>query len=388
MDKLRIGIIGAGGMGTNHAGYIHRGEVDGAELAAVADINPKNLELFKSRFGDDIAVFDSAEGLIESGLVDGVLVATPHYDHPPIGVKAFENGLHVLLEKPVGVYTKQVREVNAAADASGKIFGAMFQQRTSAAHIKMRDLLRSGELGEMKRNCWLITDWYRSQSYYDSGGWRATWGGEGGGVLLNQCPHQLDLWQWFCGMPVRVRAFCSFGKYHDIEVEDDVTAYVEYENGATGLFVTTTGEAPGTNLFEVAGDMGRLELSGGKISFDRNRISERQFNREYQGGFGEPEHWQCDIPAGGGGGGHKEVTRRWVEAIRKGDSSLLVADGRDGIKGLEISNAMLMSEWTDDWVELPVDEKEYLELLRKRIKDSDYRPGQGDDGVMDVDGSF
>ncbi len=389
MERVRIGIIGVGGMGTSHAGYISRGEVANARLAAVADMNPDRLKRFSDgEFGDDVATFDSAEALIDSGKVDGVLVATPHYDHPPIGVKAFEKGLHVLLEKPVGVYTKQVREVNAAADASGRIFAVMFNQRTKPGFVKMKDLLQSGELGELKRNCWLITSWYRSQSYYDSGSWRATWGGEGGGVLLNQCPHQLDLWQWFCGLPVRVRAFCSFGKYHDIEVEDDVTAYVEYEDGSTGVFITSTGEAPGTDMFEVAGDMGRLELKGGGMTFHRNRISERQFNSEYTGGFGQPENWTCGIPVGGGGGGHSEVTQKWVDAILNDDSSLLVADGREGIKSLEISNAMLMSAWIDDWVELPVDEDVYLELLQKRIQGSTYRPEQAKDRVMDVKNSF
>ncbi len=389
MDEVRIGIIGVGGMGTSHAGYISRGQVANARLAAVADINPERLKRYSAgEFGDDVATFDSAEALIDSGKVDGVLVATPHYDHPPIGVKAFEKGLHVLLEKPVGVYTRQVSEVNAAAEASGRIFGVMFNQRTQPAFIKMKELLESGELGQVKRNCWLITNWYRSQSYYDSGSWRATWGGEGGGVLLNQCPHQLDLWQWFCGQPVRVRAFCAFGKYHDIEVEDDVTAYVEYADGSTGVFITSTGEAPGTNMFEVAGDMGRLELHGGGITFHRNRISERKFNSEYTGGFGQPENWKCEISVRGGGGGHSEVTQRWVDAILNDDGSRLVADGREGIKSLEISNAMLMSAWIDDWVELPVDEETYLELLQERIQSSRYRPGQAKDRVMDVDNSF
>ncbi len=388
MDKVRIGIIGAGGMGSSHAGYIARGEVDGARLTAVADIDAGKLEKIKETLGDEVKAFEGPQALIESGSVDGVLIATPHYAHPPLGIKAFEAGLHVLAEKPLGVYTKQVREFNEAADASGKVFGAMFQMRTASQNQKMKDLLESGELGELKRNCWLITDWYRSQSYYDSGSWRASWAGEGGGVLLNQCPHQLDLWQWFFGMPKRVRAFCAFGKYHDIEVEDDVTAYVEYENGATGVFITSTGETPGTNLLEVSGDMGKLELSGGGITFCRNRISERQFNREYTGGFGKPEFWRCEIPAGGGNAGHSEVTRRWVNAILQNDSSLLVADGREGIKSLEISNAMLMSAWTDDWVELPIDEDRYLELLQERIKGSSYRPDRKREIDMDLEKSF
>ena len=189
-----------------------------------------------------------------------------------MAIEALENGKHVLIEKPAGVHTRHVREMNAAADRAGMVFGIMFNQRTIPAHKKLKDLVDSGELGQLKRTNWIITNWYRSQSYYDSGSWRATWKDEGGGVLLNQCPHQLDLWQWICGMPKKVRAYCSFGKYHDIEVEDDVTALVEYENGATGVFITSTGEAPGSNRFEIAADNGKVVFEDEKITFWRNRI--------------------------------------------------------------------------------------------------------------------
>ncbi|MFW6457012.1 MAG: Gfo/Idh/MocA family protein [Planctomycetota bacterium] len=388
MEKVRIGIVGVGGMGSNHARYLYDGKVEGAELTAVADISPSALKRAEDMTDGEVATFSSADDMFDADCVDAVIIATPHYDHPPIGIRAFESGLHVLSEKPAGVYTKQVKKFNEVADQSGKIFAVMFNQRTLPVHKKVKDLMETGELGELKRNAWIITSWYRSQSYYNSGGWRATWAGEGGGVLLNQCPHQLDLWQWFCGVPKRVRAFCGFGRYHDIEVEDDVTAYVEYEDGSTGLFVTSTGEAPGTNMFEAAGDNGRLVMENGDITFYRNRTPERQFNAEYEGGFGRPENWECDIPVHGEGHQHREVTQHWVNAIREDDPDLLVADGREGIKGLEISNAMLMSTWVDDWVELPVDEDKYYELLQERVEVSDYEPGTDEDQALDVDGSF
>ena len=219
MDKVRIGIIGIGNMGSAHAKYISAGEIPNAELTAVCDTNPKRLEWAKKNLGEGVLLFEKAEALFESGSVDGVIIATPHYYHPPLAIEAFKSGLHVLIEKPAGVYTKQVREMNEAAEKSGKVFGIMYNQRTSPLYQKLRDLVKSGEVGEIKRINWIITDWYRSQSYYDSGGWRATWAGEGGGGLINQCPHNLDLWQWICGMPVRIRAFCSYGKYHDIEAD-------------------------------------------------------------------------------------------------------------------------------------------------------------------------
>lgn len=385
MEKVRIGIIGIGNMGSSHARELAKGSVAGGELVAVCDINPDRLKWAKDTFGEDLALYDDADALINSGNIDSVLVATPHYDHPPLAIKAFEKGLHVLVEKPAGVYTKQVREMNEAALKSNKVFGIMYNQRTNPLYQKLRDLVKSGELGELKRTNWIITNWYRSQSYYDSGGWRATWAGEGGGVLLNQDPHQLDLWQWTCGMPKRVMAFMSFGKYHDIEVEDDVTAYVEYENGATGVFVTSTADAPGTNRFEVTGDRGKIVIEDDKLTFWRNRIPERQFNREYKGGFGQPECWKCEIPITGQNTQHVGILRNWVDAILKGTE--LLAPGIEGINGLQISNAMHLSAWTGKWAEIPVDEDLFCELLQERIRNSKYRKNISDSKVLDVTGT-
>lgn len=386
MDKVRVGVVGIGNMGSAHAVYLFENQIENGELAAVCDINPKRLEWAKNRFGDRVKLFEDAEAMFSSGTVDGVIIATPHYHHPSLAIAAFEKGLHVLCEKPAGVYTKQVREMNEAAKKSNKVFSMMYNQRTNPLYQKMRDLVQSGELGEIKRTNWIITDWYRSQSYYDSGGWRATWAGEGGGVLLNQCPHNLDLWQWICGMPVRVRAFLSYGKYHDIEVEDDVTAYVEYSNGATGVFITSTGEAPGTNRFEIMGDRGKLVAENGKLTFWRLRVSERQFNKEYTGGFGEPECWKCEIPIVGRETAHQGITSNWINAILKGTP--LLAPGQEGIKGLTISNAMHLSSWTDDWVDIPFDEELFYEKLQEKIKSSTFKKKATSDRVLDVEGTY
>jgi predicted dehydrogenase len=261
----------------------------------------------------------------------------------------------------------------------------MFNNRTVPVYRKFHEMVTSGEVGPMTRNVRHVTTWFRSQSYYDSGGWRATWAGEGGGVLLNQCPHDLDLWQWICGMPRRVRAFCGFGKYHRIEVEDDVTAYVEYESGATGVFITSTSESPGTNRWEVSGDNGKLLLENGHITFWRTRVPITQFHKEYTGGFGQPECWKCEIPVKGGGGKHLEVTSDFVSAITKGTP--LVAKGEDGIRSLELSNAMLLSAWTDSWVDLPMDEDLFHAKLQERIDTSTFKKAV-DDKTMDVKTSF
>ncbi|MFF2091767.1 Gfo/Idh/MocA family protein [Paenibacillus sp. NPDC058174] len=370
MATFRIGLVGLGNMGTGHANYLIEGGIKGAELTAVTDVRPERLEEIAEQWGEHIHRFESPEEMFRSGTVDGVIICTPHYDHPAQAIAAFEHGLHVLIEKPAGVYTRQVREMNEAAAKSGKVFGIMYNQRTNPLYAKLKDLISSGELGEVRRTNWIITDWYRTQSYYNSGGWRATWAGEGGGVLINQDPHQLDLWQWTTGMmPTRVRAFCQFGKHRDIEVENDVTAYVEYENGATGVFVTSTFESPGTNRFEVSGDRGKIVIENGKLTFWRLRTPESEFNANFKSGFGQPECWKFDIPVQHGGGQHKEITENWVSAIVNGTP--LLAPGEEGIKGLTLSNAMLLSTWTDNWVDLPIDEDLFYEKLQEQIAKSE-----------------
>jgi predicted dehydrogenase len=259
--------------------------------------------------------------------------------------------------------------MNAAAEKSGKIFAIMFQQRQRPFYTKLKDLIDSGETGKLKRVNWTITDWYRSQSYYNSGSWRATWAGEGGGVLLNQCPHQLDIWQWLFGMPKTVTAFCEFGKYHDIEVEDDVTAYMTYESGMTATFIASTGEAPGTNRLEIACDMGKLVAENNTLTFWRNRASERKFNAEFTGSFGSPECWKCEIPLQPDNVWHEGIISNFVDAIL--DGKKLIAPGEEGLNSLMLSNAMLMSEWNGNKaIALPFDDAEFYNIIKQKIDNS------------------
>lgn len=372
MKSVRLGIIGLGNMGKGHIGYLLKGEVSGATVTAVSDSAQANLQWAKEKLGDQVGLYADPYEMMDSGLVDGVLIATPHYSHPELATACFERGLHVLCEKPAGVYTKQVRLMNEAGSRANVKFSMMYNQRTNPLYVKLKELIDAGELGEVKRTNWIITNWYRSQSYYDSGTWRATWAGEGGGVLLNQDPHQLDLWQWTISMmPKRIRAFCYFGKHRNIEVEDDVTAFVEYENGATGVFVTTTGEAPGTNRLEISGDLGKIVIENNTITFWRLRVPESEFNKNFTGGFGEPECWKCEIPVKGSYPDHKGITQNWVNAILYDEP--LIAPGEEGIKGLMLSNAMLLSTWTDNWVELPIDEELFHHYLQERIANSAYQ---------------
>ena len=367
MDKVRIGIVGYGAMGSQHCGYLVKNTVQGGVLAAIADTDPKKLELASSRYGGAVKLFDSIDALIASKTCDAVIVAVPHYLHPDYAILAMESGLHVIVEKPAGVYTKQVKRMNEAAAQSSSVFAVMFNQRTNPLYKKMHELVHSGELGAIKRTNWLITNWYRSQSYYDQGGWRATWAGEGGGVLLNQNPHNLDLWQWICGVPKRVRSVVYYGKHRDIEVEDDVTAIVEYENGASGCYITTVADAPGTNRFEISGENGKLVAEDNKLTFWRLRENEPSFNRRYKGGLGQPEVWKCDIPLKGNYTSHAGITQNFVNAILKGEA--LITPGAEGIKGLEISNAIHLSSWTGgDWVDIPVDDELFYKMLMEKCK--------------------
>lgn len=368
MEQIKLGIIGVGNMGTTHCLNIATGKLPEFVLTAVADRRESRRNWAKERLGDEVAIYEEGKDLIASGKYDAVLIAVPHYQHPELAILALEHNLHVMSEKPAGVYTKQVREMNEAAEKSDRVFGMMFNQRTNCVYRKMKEIVSQKEMGEIKRINWIVTDWYRTQAYYDSGSWRATWDGEGGGVLLNQCPHNLDLLQWVGGMPSKIRAFCHEGKWHDIEVEDDVTAYLEYPNGATGVFVTTTADTPGTNRFEITMEMGKLVCENGKLTLYKLAQNEREFCKTAKGGFDQPEYEVIEVETDGKNEQHVGVMKAFAGAILRGKP--LVAEGKEGIRGLMISNAMHLSSWLDQTIELPVDEEVFLEELNKRRKTS------------------
>ncbi|MCL1845993.1 MAG: Gfo/Idh/MocA family oxidoreductase [Defluviitaleaceae bacterium] len=361
---VKLGIIGCGVMGKNHALSILDGKVSGAEWAAVCDTDPAALAWAREK-SPGIKTFATTAEFFASKTADAVIIATPHYSHPTIALEALASNTHVMIEKPAGVYTKNVREMNEAAAAKpGVVFAIMYNQRTNPIYKKMREMVNSGEIGTLKRTSWLITDWYRSQAYYNSGGWRATWAGEGGGVLINQCAHNLDLWQWICGMPKKITAFAHEGKWHDIEVEDDVTAYLEYENGATGVLVTTTADFPGNNRFEVLGDLGKLVCENNELIFCKLSVSEREFNRTNTDLFAAPPFEKIQVPCPGDYPEHPGVLSAFVAKIN--GTGELFARGEEGINGLEMTNAMYLSSWLGKTIELPLDEDLFLSELKKR----------------------
>lgn len=385
-QPIRFGIIGVGNMGTAHTHSFADGKIKEMRLVAVADPRAERLEVCKG-IHPDLATFPDGKALIDSGLCDAVIIATPHYLHPELVCYAIEKGLHVISEKPAGVYTKQVREMNEFAAKHDRAFTIMFNQRTNHVYRKMKELVQSGKYGEIRRVNWIITDWYRTQSYYNSGGWRATWKGEGGGVLLNQCPHNLDLWQWICGMPVKIRAFCHEGKWHDIEVEDDVTIYAEYANGATGLFVTTTGDAPGTNRFEITMDGAKLVCENNKLSVYELDEWTSKHCATCPEGFEKPDGHYIDIETDGLNEQHIGVLNAFASHILHGTP--MVAEGAEGIRSLSISNAAHLSSWLGKEITLPVDEDLFLAELQKRIDTSVEKTNVTESAAdVDMSGSF
>ncbi len=389
-EKVRIGIVGFGNQGSAYVRILKAGLVKDAVIGAVCDINPEKLESQYKKFNLSCPKYTDHKEMFASGDVDAVIVTTPHYFHPPIVIDALNAGLHAMSDKPAGVYTKQVKEMIAVAqkvqaEDPKRIFAIMFNQRTNHAYKKMREIIANGGIGELKRFNWIITDWYRAQSYYDSSAWRATWKGEGGGVLFNQAPHQLDLLSWILGvMPVMIDTHCHFGKWHDIEVEDDVTAYMEFPNGATGVFITSTADAPGTNRLEILGTKGKLVCTdGGKLEYYQNSKDEREFNKTHKGGFG---HLSCKkrrifcLPSKQ----HLEILQNYAAAIL-GKEELKVR-GEEGINGVQIMDAMLLSTWLDRPVAVPIDDELYLQELTKRQESG--RVKEGGDVVLDTRGTY
>jgi|ERR1700722_12992316 len=366
MSKVRLGIIGMGNIGKHHAEYLRAGKVDRCELVAVCSTSPDKLEKYLP-----LKVYGNGEELIRSGCVDAVLIATPHYQHTTLGIAAIERGLHVMVEKPISAHKADAERLIAAYKKRKNkklVFAGMFQMRCEPRYQRIQKLIQNGDLGDIVRLSWIITDWYRTDAYYTSGGWRATWKGEGGGVLLNQCLHNLDTLQWLCGMPARVRGFCQLGRYHNIEVEDNVTAYMEYPNGATGTFITSTGEAPGTNRFEIAGTRGRIVLEKDKLNFIRNEVPMDEFSRTSKVGFLKPDVWNVEIPIDNAVLPHAALMQNFVDAIL--DGTPLIAPGEDGIHSVELANVMLYSSLIDKTVELPMDSAAFEKKLKQLISQS------------------
>lgn len=372
MEFVRYGIIGLGVQGSYYNKTIFdAGLAKDAKVVAMCDISEEKISEMKEETpNSDITYFTDYKEMLDSGLCDAVLIEVPHYQHCEMVIECLKRNINVICEKPAGVYTKEVKAMNEAAKSSGALFGMMFNQRTNPLYKKMRELVQGGAIGELQRVSWIITTWFRTQAYYNSGSWRATWRDEGGGVLINQCPHQLDLVSWIVGEnPSAVRGFCHYGKWHDIEVEDDVTAYLEYKCGTTGVFITTTGEYPGTNRFEISGTLGKLLCEDGKLVYVKNSEDTQKYVYETSDFSATIKAERCEVEIEGEDPAHSGIINNFTSAIL-GREQLFVA-GAEGINGVELMNAIELSGWRGgERVALPVNEDEYLEILKEKQKNS------------------
>ncbi len=363
MNMVKVGVVGIGNMGSAHLACIHSGKIKNMQVTAICESNAEKAKNLKEQY-NNIKVYSDYGDMLNDQNIDAVIIAVPHPLHAKMAIAAFERGKHVLVEKPIDISVSKAKKLNAAAKKSGKVFAIMFNQRTNGLFQKARQLVKSGELGEIKRSVWIITNWYRTQSYYNSGGWRATWSGEGGGVLLNQAPHNLDIWQWICGMPTTVTAICNISKFHEVEVEDEATLYTTYENGATGVFITSTGEFPGTNRLEISGSKGKIILEDGilkhwKLSEDCDKVS-KESDQSFLSI--ETEYNEYTFPKEKA---HAGILQNFTNAILNGEE--LLSTGYDGINELIISNAAYLSQWRGNVpVAIPFNTDEFDEILKEK----------------------
>lgn len=389
MEKVRYGIIGLGNQGTNYAiNLFEKGLIHNGVVSAMCDINPQKIERMKNSTKMNVAYFVDYKELIDSGLVDAILIETPHYIHPDIAIYALKRGINVICDKPAGVYTRQVLEMNKAAETSSACFTMMFNQRTNCLYRKMREMINNGAIGKFQRVTWIITDWFRTEYYYQTGSWRATWKGEGGGVLINQCPHQLDLIQWIINKtPIAVRGFCEYGKWHNIEVEDDVTAYLEYDDGASGVFITTTGETPGTNRLEISGTLGKLVCENDKLLFYKNGEDSLEYSKNVKESFSRPKIDLFEIETDNLNPQHAGIINNFTNYLL-GKEELFV-NGVEGINGVELMNAIELSGWLNgERVTIPVNMSLYEKELKKRCANSNYHQENSDIHIENMENSY
>lgn len=378
--KVRLGIIGFGTQGGTYAKFITEGMVPNMEIGAICDIDPDKKDAAVAAY-PSVPFFTDYVEMLKSGTVDAIVTTVPHYLHPEMGMEALKNGIHALVEKPAGVYTKQVKELNDFAAAKPELtFAIMFNQRNNPLYKKLKEIIANGEIGKIRRSNWIITNWWRPQPYYDQSEWRATWGGEGGGVLVNQAPHQLDLWQWICGIPESVYAKVSYGFKRDIVVEDEVTAIVDYGDGATGTFITATHDLVGTDRFEILGDQGKIVVENSRTAVvTRLKEPEQELSANmgieevrklFMGQLNAEELYEQETLEfdSAWGGQHAGVLENFAAHIL--DGTPLIAPGSDGINGVRLANAIHLSSWTGKEINLKdMDEERYLKELNKRIEE-------------------
>ncbi|WP_395344435.1 Gfo/Idh/MocA family protein [Ningiella sp. W23] len=377
---LKIAVIGLGNIAKQHIENIISAQVQGVELVAVCSRTRSELS---EEYG--LAHYQDYKSLIDSKLADAVIIATPTMTHFEIAKYALQNNIHVMLEKPIGLSSFEGEQLITYQKKDTK-FALMLNQRTAPVFTKMKSIVESGILGNIQRTHWTMTNWFRPEIYFQVSDWRATWRGEGGGLLVNQAIHNLDVFQWICGLPIQIRGFCEFGKYHDIEVEDEVTAYLKYQNGATGIFVASTGEAPGVNRLEIAGDKGALIFNAGKLTLVENMQSTAAFNKQTNDMFGMPDSRSKPVLIDEDVNQHALVMNNFINAILHEEA--LIAPASAGLASLDMANAMLLSTWKNLPVNLPLNRHDYQQHLDTKIQSSSLRAKSSRQANVDMSASY
>lgn len=370
MDIIRTVVIGYGGMGKQYVKMLYGKEAEGMVLTGVCCRNHPGQEEIRALYPEAAVYSDVDEVFCNVDDFDAAIIVTPHTTHVEIGKKAFAKGKHVLSDKPAGVSAGEVRSL-LAAQPEGVAYGLMFNVRMEEAVGKAKELIDAGELGRLTRAIWVCNHWFRSPAYHRSASWRSSWEGERGGLLINQCQHYLDLWQWLLGMPDVVDADIDFGKYNDFLVDDSVDLRFLYRDGSAhpglrGSFQSASGEHPGVNRLEIWGTKGRLTLEDEKaLTFDRCEVDIDTFNRENTDIYAQPGHharlWARSAP----GKQYRKVFQNFSDHIRKGVP--LLAGGQDGLNTIILANAAYLSAWTGEKIALPMDEGRYEKLLAEKV---------------------
>lgn len=373
MKKIRIGIIGFGKHGSHYVRrYLETDICKEVELTAIAENNSVRLDWAKKHL-ENVAFFDDAIKMLDSGLIDACQIVVPHPDHYFYIKECFKRGIHVLCEKPLCVYADEARSIieEHQKHYSDLVFGVMLNQRQNPLFRKLKELLDNKTYGTILRADWTITNWYRNQVYFDESYWHATWIGEAGGLMMNQAIHQLDLWQWLFGLPDRVYAKLGYGKGHDIETDDEASIFFEYNDGVVGTFTASTNDFSGSNCLKIRTDQALLIIENKKITVKEIKRESASAMHNYQLMYEKPALIETEIKIEGTDPKHEGVVNEFTSAII--NKTPLETDGAQGLNSIILANAIYLSSFLNKEIEIPCDEKLYREEFSKRIANSHYR---------------
>lgn len=362
---VRIALIGFGSMGKNYARMLYAGLVPELKLSGVCCRNGAGQALLREEF-PGVRIYENVEQMQRhEEEFDAVLIVTPHATHVELGFAMAKLGKHFLMDKPAGVYASRVQELVEFCRERGVSFGMMFNNRMLPAFRIAQDYIRSGKLGRLHRAVWVCNSWYRSPVYHRSAPWRSSWQGEGGGLLINQNQHYLDIWQWLFGMPEKLYAAMEFGRYNDFAVDDAVDIQFVHSGGFHGTMVSATGEAPGVNRLEIWGEKGCLTVQdGARVFWDENALSTVEFGKVNEVPFGTPPHTRVEIPVEKAENPYLLAFGNFAGHLLRGEP--LFADGMDGLRTVQLTNAAYLSGWQEKRVSVPVDAEAFQKELAAR----------------------